>query len=239
MRYLFFTLFISGALISFASLAYAQSNVTTVSITPNTTIVWEAESYTPPFYKGKALFPDGGVMRLIAFPPATQGDPESLEYVWEVDGMVDGEASGIGRQSYVYKSDFFGGAPFIVVTIKNAGKDVGTGALKLPITKPRALLYTDLPLAGIVFGRYESAVAGEEVSLEAYPLYFTTTTKSSPALSYTWTLNGTRQLNPLGNVPRLVLRSETTSTSTVGVSISNALRGLEVASGDIQVILEN
>ena len=41
----------------------------TVTIIPaEVDLIWEANSYTPPFYKGKALFPNEGKITVVAFP---------------------------------------------------------------------------------------------------------------------------------------------------------------------------
>ncbi|HEY4510913.1 MAG TPA: hypothetical protein VJG29_00905, partial [Candidatus Paceibacterota bacterium] len=43
-------------------------------------ILWQAEVYTPPFYKGKALPSQGSKIRAVAI--AQFGDPQLLQYKW-------------------------------------------------------------------------------------------------------------------------------------------------------------
>ena len=71
-------------------------------------IAWEARSTTPPFYKGKALFPPEGDATLVALPALRDGSgnliPESsLIYRWTVDREVQGSASGYGKNTYSFQ----------------------------------------------------------------------------------------------------------------------------------------
>jgi len=50
-------------------------------------IVWEAFSYTPPFYRGKALAPSAGLITFVAMPEIADSggkriDPKKLVYSW-------------------------------------------------------------------------------------------------------------------------------------------------------------
>src|SRR5688572_11234371 len=65
-----------------AGVVHAQVNVTTQFVAPSVTMVWGAETYVPPFYKGKALYVDGAAARILALPPAEFGDPSLLTYMW-------------------------------------------------------------------------------------------------------------------------------------------------------------
>src|SRR5688572_27784159 len=133
------------------SLIRAQVNVTTETVAPNVTLLWEAQTYVPPFYKGKTLLADGGDVKIFAFPPDHLGDPSALRYMWKIDGEVRGDDSGIGRSFFIHRSGLFGGAPLIIVEVYRGDEKVGTGALRVPLVAPRIAVYPVLPLAGILF----------------------------------------------------------------------------------------
>lgn len=217
--------------------ARAQVNVTNEIIAADTTLVWEALSYTPPFYKGKALMPDGGDVKILAFPPLHLGTPYELSYTWKVAGTVIPEASGPGRSFFIHRSDMFGGSPLIVVEVSKNGQRVSAGALRVPIVKPRALLYPSLPLAGVLFGR-EQHTASDEAMLEAYPLFFSVKSKADPALTYAWKIDNTPVRNPLGNSGRLILRRQNEGVTSVGLSIHNEDHILEAADATITMQFE-
>lgn len=216
----------------------AQVNVTNDVVVTDTAMVWEAQAYTPPFYKGKALLPDGGDVRILAFPPIELGSPYGLSYTWKVDGTVMPEASGLGRSVFMHRSDIFGGSPLIVVEVSKNGTRASVGALRVPIIKPRVLMYPSLPLAGILFGSAVSAIEGNEITLEAYPLFFGVETKFDSALTYRWDINGRVASNPLGNTGRLTMRSESGGDVAVGLSIFNTQNILESAESSLTITFE-
>jgi len=223
----------------FARSANAQVNVVTKTITPNITLVWEARSYVPPFYKGKALMPDGGDGRIVAFLPTGMTPTADTSYSWRIDGAIDGAHSGVGRNTYEVRSEIFGGSQLIVVEVSDAKGLIGTGALRIPLAKPQVLVYADAPLGGILFNIENPHLNGKELTVETYPLFFSTPTRSNPALLYRWKVNSSSASNPLGNSGRLVLRSESAvGTTTVGVSITNSTHILENASGATTLFLE-
>lgn len=217
----------------------AQVNITTKTIVTSVTLVWEASSYVPPFYKGKALMPDGGDARIVAFlPPGVEKTPD-MSYTWRINGIVDGTNSGIGRDTYKIESEIFGGSSFVVVEVSDANGPVGTGALRLPLAEPRVLIYADAPLGGVLFNIENPRLHGEELVMETYPLFFTTKTRNNPDMSYRWTVDEFTTQNPLGNSGRLVVRGDSAAgTTTIGVSIANSSRILENASGETAVFLE-
>lgn len=237
MKYLFATFILT--LVLSATPALAQVNVTTKTIIPNITLVWEASSYVPPFYKGKGLMPDGGDARIVAFLPSNFPTTSGISYQWRIDGAVDGSKSGLGRSTYELKSEIFGGSPLIVVEVSDENGLIGTGALRIPLAKPQVLVYADAPLGGVLFNTENPRLGGEEFVMETYPLFFTTTTRQNPGMSYRWKLNNFTVANPLGNSGRLVLRGGIEAgTTTVSVSVNNAARILENASGQTTVFFE-
>ena len=211
------------------SAAHAQVNLSQEIVASNVTMIWEAQTYTPPFYKGKALYVDGASAKVLALPPASLGDPANLSYTWKLDGEVQQAASGVGRDFFIYEPSIFGGSPLIVVEVARSGTKVATGALRVPQVKPSIVLYPSLPLAGILFGNKASSVEGDEIALEAYPLFFGVTTKMDPSLEYKWLVGDELAQNPLGNVGRLILRSESGGSVRVGLSVINSANVLERA----------
>ncbi len=235
MKYVFGALFI---LFGISYITHAQVNVTNVAVSANVVLVWEAETYVPPFYKGKALLPDGADVRIMAFPPANLGDASALSYTWKVDGEVIDTASGVGRSFFIQRSDVFGGSKLIVVEVSRGGTKVGTGVARVPLVKPSVALFSSLPLTGILFGGGLDAPQGDEVTLEAYPLFFSVDTKSNPNLTYDWSINGEHVSNPLGNSGRLTLRKDAGGAAHVGLSLQNEVRVLETTSGSIDIVFE-
>lgn len=216
----------------------AQINVDTRLVPTTMTLVWEADSYTPPFYKGKALMPEGGDARIVAFlPPGVSATPSTV-YTWRVDGTVDAANSGVGRSTYYLRSPSFGGSPLVVVEATANGSVIGMGAIKVPLTDPRVLVYEDAPLGGIMFNSAAVPAAVGEVALEAFPLFASAPQRNDIDLSYQWVVGGFTVDNPLGNSPRLIMRSEEPRTTPIDVIVRNASNILERSSGKTTISFE-
>ncbi|MEK7085147.1 MAG: hypothetical protein AAB904_01315, partial [Patescibacteria group bacterium] len=68
----------------------------------------ESKSFVPDWYKGASLLTPGGEFTVVAIPHfSSQGarlKPETLNYVWKVDGRARSDLSGRGRQSITIKT---------------------------------------------------------------------------------------------------------------------------------------
>lgn len=218
--------------------ALAQVHVQTQVVPTNITLVWEADSYVPPFYKGKALMPDGGNARIVALLPPGIEKSQNIRYTWRVDGQIDSEASGYGQDTYRLESDRFGGSSLVIVEAHNGQSLIGSGALRIPLAPTRVLVYADAPLGGVLFNVENPRLEGEELAIETYPAFFSASARNAATLSYGWKVNGFTVDNPLGNTGRLAVRSESVGTTTVSVSVRNDNNILELATGAITLFLE-
>lgn len=102
-------------------------------------LLWEAaDAYTPPFYKGKALLPIGGMLRVTAIPAASTS--KSLSYTWQRNGSAVDAQSGFGRTSITLKNDPLNASERINVTA-GTGSYAATNTLNLNVYAPLALAY--------------------------------------------------------------------------------------------------
>lgn len=220
-----------------ASHTHAQINVTTKTIETSIPLVWESDTYTPPFYKGKALSPSDSGSRIIALPPSTFG-PDTATYTWKFNGRVLGSQSGVGVKTLTLAGSPFTADRFVVVTVKSAdGTQEGTGTLRIPSSKPKVLVYEDSPLSGVHFESALEEFFGQteaDISLLAYPLFFSTNDRLS-GLVYKWVVGG--QSISEGGEGEIVARSDIAGTSTVQVSIRSLNNVLQQAVKSLNVIV--
>ena len=176
-------------------------------------IVWETKSYTPPWYKGKALAAAGSSVTVSAFARllASNGQtisPKELVYQWRQDGKTLGNLSGYGKSTITIPGPRFE-ATVISVTVSNYGNTVqGMGGVTIQPETPKVLVYEDNPLLGV---RYEAAIqnsfslTGSETRVSAQPYFFAVSNRNDPALEYQWEVNGEEVAS--GDTPSsLVLR---------------------------------
>ena len=220
------------------SFFFAFSGATNAQTTASIDLVWEASSYTPPLYAGKALSTTDGDVDVVAFIPNYFGDPTQASYTWELNGYVLGSLSGTGRSSL-----HISGSPFITdrsvrVTVSSRNGQQGFGFVRIPSVKPRVVLYEDSALGGVLFSHALSnrieATTDTDIVLTAYP-YFFSTNKRGSNLSYIWKVDGQ---NAETNSASFVARSEVAGTSTVSIEARHTNRILEQASKILSVVLQ-
>ena len=203
-----------------------------ISWTPvGVTLMWEADTYTPPFYKGKALMAAQARMRAIAIPDKT-GTQDSLSagnlvYVWKKEGEAISEASGYGKNSF----SFLGPKPF-----DNAGVSVQVSSVndtvksevrlnEIPLSNPFILFYENHPLLGSWYNRSlssELTLNKKELSISAEPYFFSNERGTGASIVYDWSLNNKTVTNP-GRM--VTLRNEVGETGDSELTLS--MRGLK------------
>lgn len=161
-------------------------------------LIYEADTYTPPFYKGKALFTSESNFRVVAMPTFIQGNtkinPKNLIYKWSIGNTVDQQGSGYGKNVLYLKGSIVE-RPFTVKVEVSAPNSTlkAKGEIYMTAKEPEVLIYEDNPLLGIIF---EKAVEGNfvldksEMVFQAIPFYFSSLQKENEALSYNWKMNG-------------------------------------------------
>lgn len=166
-------------------------------------LLWEAPvSYTPPFYKGKALPASGTLIRVVALPTfvTTGGDAlnaNNVVYKWKRNRSYRdfNEASGPGENVIQFVLDFLRPNEFVEVEAASFGKSItAQGGVVFEPFDPSIRFYNNHPLRGV---QYERALGDElllanqsEITLRAEPYFFDARGGSVGALSYEWKVNG-------------------------------------------------
>jgi hypothetical protein len=188
-------------------------------------LVWEANTYTPPFYKGRSLQSMGATVNILAIPRVydTNGKPypaSSLSYEWYTKESSNPLYSGYGLDSVTLKNpDTL--APFwVMVKVKDRTGEVrALRTLEIPLTPSYILFYPDSPLLGV---RYEDPFMGEynltneSLTVVAEPYFAVVDRRTDSSLSYLWTI-GTQSLTTPGSI---VLRPEGSGSGAARVRLS-------------------
>ncbi|TSC61690.1 MAG: Uncharacterized protein G01um101448_207 [Parcubacteria group bacterium Gr01-1014_48] len=179
-------------------------------------LVWQANSFTPPFYKGRALPTHKSGVTVIAIPTLITAtgarlDPSDLLYTWKENGTVQGNKSGRGRSSYVvHEISIMRDSALVEVSVAApSGTLQASGAVGVRPETPKIVLYEHDPLEGI---KYNKALIGtyplvnEEVTLESMPYFFGTLDREGSDILYNWSLNGVKVENDASRQGSLTLR---------------------------------
>jgi hypothetical protein len=171
-------------------------------------IIWEARTYTPPLYQGRALYSPDSEVVLQALPIIANGkggflDTKDMVFNWRLHGETNPRHSGQGLDSITAK----GKTPFIplsaTVQIQDKlGKTLAIGQVKVPITYPEVLFYESNPLTGLVRTKAIASpyfMRATESTLYAEPYYMSAPTRTDPALVYEWRV-GSQKLSLPGKI---------------------------------------
>lgn len=196
-------------------------------------LLWRANVYVPPFYRGKALASSAAELTVVAMPNISrQGKkirPKELVYNWKLGENVLSSQSGYGKDSItVTGARIYSGTEVSLEVSTLDGSIIAKKILLIPSVDPKVVFYENRPLEGV---RYERALSGEislsepEVVVRAEPYFFS----NFGTLNYEWLFNH----KPL-DVARekwndLVLRQEGGANGTAKIDLSvqsgDTLRG--------------
>jgi hypothetical protein len=177
-----------------------QTVTKTVSVSSqDIDILWEADSYVPPFYEGRPLYGQEGTVRLVAMPniinkSGVRVNPSTLVYKWIVDDRVLGSKSGYGRNILEYTGSILGQDNLFEVEVTAPDGTTGRAIIQLSTQEPRTVFYESSPLYGVLSNR--AVVDGytlkdKDIRVEAFPYFFSAVSKSAVNLNYSWFLNDT------------------------------------------------
>ena len=201
-------------------------------------ILWQANTYTPPFYKGKALFTPESNVTFIALPNILIGgkrvDPSDVVYKWKVDRVVDGANSGFGKTSYDYTGSIILRPTLIQAEVYAAANSAfkGVGGFEISHIFPQALIYEDNPLYGILFNkalRNQYTIKENEVEVSVVPYFFSTEGKNT-SVTYKWNLNNNALAIPdYQNSAVFRRKDDKKGSANISVTIGNPSKILQKA----------
>jgi hypothetical protein len=185
-------------------------------------IVWEGETFVPPFYQGRPLSSGSSSVRVLAIPLLVENGrrvPASeLSYQWSVNGQVLGNKSGRGKSSAEILPPFFN-SPFTVSVIATTvnGSIAAQQTTTITPRSPLLILYENAPLSGVNFNRAQTGTVSlieNEMGFRAYPYFVTNPTN----IEYVWEINNTDVTDD--EKPRdLMVRRETGDNGIYSVQV--------------------
>jgi len=213
-----------------------------ITISPvDITMLWEAQdSYTPPFYKGKALPNRESQIKVVAIPQTKTikpNDAHDLVYYWKNNQGAQPTSSGYGKSSYVFKKDFIETKNNISVRIE--GRE-GTPNIEGVLTLnegflPQILFYLKDPQGRLLLRsalEENDSVKMSPFTISAQPYYFSNDLSS---LDFGWKINGeTSSIEKTAGLVDITLsNSNSVNVADIFVSIKNPQKLYEQLSSSL------
>lgn len=217
------------------------------TLTPaNVDLVWEANSYVPPFYKGKALHARQGSLKVVAMPEFVKNGvrvpPANLVYKWSNGVEVYESRSGYGKNTLLLNGSVLGREDEIEVLVTDPGSGlVAENFLTISPSDPEIIFYEDNPYYGHNFDlgiRNSFDLKEEEVELIVAPYFFTK--ENAVNFKYSWRLNGRAVSELEGSRSAIFKKPEGKSgQSNLSLNIENLNRILQQASAGLVINFED
>lgn len=192
-------------------------------------LIWEAiDSYTPAFYKGKALAPIGGRIRVTAVPSA--GAPRTLSYLWNYNDSAVPSQSGVNKNSITIKTDVLGGNEVFNLQA-SGGTFIGSGKTSVSLRDPDVVIYQKsngfIDYAHGSIGNISVNLPG--VTLRAEPFNFSYTKNLGQSIGVNFIL-GDQSFTGINNLQELpITRPESSGESDLVVEVVSLRERLQAA----------
>ena len=160
-------------------------------------IVWEADTYTPTQYQGRALPVDSSNIIAQAIPHIPNKDTTTLIYNWYKNDTFLAQHSGPEKDTIRIPSPGLFEEYILSVTITNTqGYTLGQTGVKIKTTEPEIVFYPKIPLTGITFSqaltKENMNIPNIEPTLVAIPYFFSIQTPEE--IIYSWNIHGAQAL---------------------------------------------
>ena len=167
-------------------------------------LLWESDSYVPPFFRGRALPSAGTMLSLEAIPRFKRAGgsfvPDGdITFTWRRNGYVVQKVSGRGASRVRLESPSLFGVDTITAEARTSdGLFESAASVRIRSVEPQLVLYEKHPLFGVM---YHNAIPPRsfrpevEVSFTAVPYFAEALTDTDGRLTYEWKVNG----NSIGN----------------------------------------
>ncbi len=218
----------------------------TMSVNPaDVDIVWEADTYVPPLYKGKAGASPKSTVKVVAVPfflseKGTRISPDDLTYEWFANSSRISKGYGKTSEKITMGSPF-GDTKVSVIATNSKGDIVAEKEIKIKPEEPLIIFYEDKPADGTNYLNalnLQTNLSEREINIRAEPYFFSyPDTPTDKNLEFTWTMNE-KGITPNEGTPKIItLRSESSeeTTSLINVSIKNIKRLFQSTNNSLMV----
>lgn len=206
-------------------------------------LLWEARSYTPPFYKGKSLPGYMGKVKVVAVPQFKEGNIASNKnqtFKWRQNYDVVADFSGFNKNSITFEGGILLQPETIGVEVTDDNFNKATKDITINFYRGLNMFYENNPLYGILFNKALSDVTlkGREISLSVIPFFFESDSRKSDPLKFTWNINGNQSFLFNRDIATFRYDSNQDGVSVIDVITNNSKNFLQEARSRINIRLE-
>ncbi len=200
-------------------------------------ILWQAKTYVPPLYQGKAPYTNQSDVLFYAVTDFPSYKPSDIVYEWSRNHTIINK--GRGMETVVFPGRTIADTQLITVTaVTSDQKFSATKTIRLTPTFPEILVYIDNPITGFDFSLEASRRADYpvEFTLASFPFGFSTQNRFSNTSKMFWIVNGTPVSEQ--NTQSALFRKEGGGTASIIIRSNTADKPLQFTSKRYDISLE-
>jgi hypothetical protein len=208
-------------------------------------LLWQAnDSYTPPFYRGKALPAEGSEIKIVAMPEIKSGsgivNPKNMVYAWKKDYTNNVDGSGYGKNAFTYINDYLENSNTLSVTASTTDQQYSSQkSIDVGTVQPKIVFYKNDPTLGTIWEHALSdghRIIGDEV-MQAAPYFISPGDIRIPTLIFNWFINDYQVAvaNFTKNLMPLAVQAGTSGTSKIKLEIESTDKIFQSSGGEINV----
>ncbi len=214
-------------------------------------IIEQADSFVPPFYKGKALASTEGNVTLIALPLFITSSGKKISsndivFKWKRNGSVLPDESGLGRNSITVKVPYIKEA-VVKFEVEASAPENNLFAKETHFVQPenpQIIFYENNPLLGITLNKALTGTFNlnkNEVTILGYFFGFKKNIIQDENADFRWRISGADASPTEGKRNTITLRRPegAKGVSVVSLSIENTKRIFESTSESLRINLGN
>ncbi|MEK9181669.1 MAG: hypothetical protein AAB786_01485 [Patescibacteria group bacterium] len=210
------------------------------------------DSFVPPFYRGKAMPTADSEIKIVAMPEISAlGSPESLRrslvdpknmtYAWKKDYTNNQEASGYGKNFFIYTNDYLEDSNTVSVVASTVDQKYSSEAnIEVGVAEPKIVFYKNDNALGTIWERALSdsyRMENADMIVEAAPYFISPKELLHPYLIWTWSINDTAVPVPdfKKNFMPLRIQSGTSGTAKLRLVIENMDKIFQTMSKEVNI----
>lgn len=189
-----------------------------------TDILWDANTYTPFFYKGKSESIIYNKIDVTALPHGFSSNKNNLIYTWNKNYKKEVDFSGTGKDTYSFIFSELRDSEKIGVEITNLDKtEVYKKTITITKRDPEVLFYEEHPLEGPLFQKAildNFEVKQQDTVARAEPYFFPKEDVNN--ISFNWSIGG-KTISTLSrkNIIGLTVPINSDGESTINLVVKN------------------
>ncbi|MBP6856731.1 MAG: hypothetical protein KBC42_03290 [Candidatus Pacebacteria bacterium] len=210
-------------------------------------LLWEVtDSYTPPFYKGKALPSSESTIRIVAFPNIKTPNGTKLKssdfvFNWKRNFNSVQASSGYGKDVFEVKHNYLNKDETVSLVVSGISLPTGADAqLTLVPGNPKILFYEQNPLYGTLYQKELGQVFSmntDETAIVAEPYFFSPKNVLYSDVAFKWNINGASVANQSPKNALLVRKGGTGGSTKINITIESVTKLFQSATKTLFVNL--